>query len=87
MRYMVVSNQVPNLTQEQNQRLYAAMGVFYNDIPADVTLEGDFIREDRLGSYSVLTVPDRATLDRILAPFDGLVQVEIVPLLPPRAQG
>ena len=49
-------------------------------IPADVRLEADFIKADKKGSYSVLTVPDRATMDRILAPFEGLVVVEVVEL-------
>ncbi len=78
MRFMVVSSQVPNLDAEQTQRLYAAMGDFYGKVPPGVTLEGDYIKADRSGSYSILSVPDRATLDRIMAPFAGLVLVEIV---------
>ena len=78
MKFMVVSMQVPNLTAEQNARLYKAMGRFYPDVPDGVTLECDYIRVDKLGSYSVLDVPDRETLDEILEPFDGLVQVEVV---------
>ena len=81
MRFLVHSMQVPNLSPEQNARLYQAMNAFYHQIPKGVTLECDYIRADKLGSYSVLDVPDRATLDRILAPFDGLVQAEVVPVL------
>jgi hypothetical protein len=81
MRFLVHSMQVPNLSPEQNARLYQAMNAFYNEVPKGVTLECDYIRADKLGSYSVLDVPDRATLDRIMAPFDGLVKAEVVPVL------
>ena len=50
-------------------------------MPADVKLEADYILADRSGSYSVLTVPDRETLDAIMAPFAGLVVAEIHSLL------
>ena len=86
MRFMVISDQVPNLTEEHNTRLYRAMNLFYKNIPNDVILEGDFIRADRKGSYSVLTVPDRGVLDRILAPYEGLIKVEVQELLPARGQ-
>ncbi len=81
MRFLVQAMQRPNLTPADTARLYAAMGEFYGAIPSGVTLECDYIRGDRRGSYSVLDVPDRATLDRILAPFDGLVDVQVVPVL------
>ncbi len=78
MRFLVHSMQRTGLTDDENRRLYEAMGVFYGNIPDGVTLECDYVRADKLGSYSVLSVPDRATLDQILAPFEGLVNVEVV---------
>ena len=81
MRFMVQSMQRPNLTAEERDQLYGAMQVFYNNIPDGVKLIFDFIRADKLGSYSVLEVPDRATIDHIMAPFDGLVNAEIIEVL------
>jgi hypothetical protein len=81
MRFLVQAMQRPDLTPDEHARLYAAMGEFYGGIPSGVTLECDYIRDDRRGSFSVLDVPDRATLDRILAPFAGLVEVQVVPVL------
>jgi hypothetical protein len=81
MKFMVQSMQRPNLTEADNARLYTAMNGFYTNIPEGVTLMSDFIRADKLGSYSVLEVPDRATMDAIMAPFDGLVIVDIVEVL------
>lgn len=81
MRFLVHSLQVPDLDDAQRGRLYAAMQRFYAHVPDGVTLECDYIKADRSGSYSVLDVPDRATLDAIMAPFEGLVRVEIVPVL------
>ncbi len=81
MKFMVHSSQRPGLTEEENGRLYAAMQAFYGEIPEGVALECDYVKADRSGSYSVLDVPDRAALDAILAPFDGLVVVEVVEVL------
>jgi hypothetical protein len=81
MRFIVCSRQRPNLSDDERQRLYAAAETFYTKMPADVKLEADFILADRTGSYSVLTVPDRETMDAIMAPFAGLVVAEIHPLL------
>lgn len=80
MRFLVKADQVPGLNPAQRARLYEEMGRFYAAMPPGVTLECDYVRTDRLGSYSVLDVPDRATLDAILAPFAGLVNVEVVPV-------
>ena len=77
MRFIVCSRQRPNLTPDETRRLYAAAEKFYTGMPPDVKLEADYILQDRSGSYSVLTVPDRDTMDTIMAPFEGLVIAEI----------
>ena len=82
MKFLVHSDQRPGLTDEENRRLYGAMQDFYTGIPDGVTLECDYVKADRSGSYSVLDVPDRAALDAILEPFEGLVVLEIVEVLP-----
>ena len=82
MKFLVHSDQRAGLTGEENRRLYGAMQAFYSEVPEGVTLECDYIKADRSGSYSVLDVPDRAALDAILAPFDGLVVLEVVEVLP-----
>jgi len=81
MRFIVCSRQRPALTEDEGQRLYAATEAFYREMPADVKLEADYILADRSGSYSVLTVPGRETMDALMAPFAGLVVAEIHPLL------
>lgn len=87
MRYIVVSRQRPNLSPEETTRLYAAANQFYTGMPPGVKLEADFILADRTGSYSVVSVPDRATMDAIMAPFEGLVVAELHALLDaPQAQ-
>lgn len=81
MRYIVISRQRPNLSPEETARLYAAANQFYTGMPAGVKLEADYILADRTGSYSVVDVPDRATMDAIMAPFEGLVNAEVHLLL------
>lgn len=81
MRFLVHSKTRTGLTPEQTTRLYAAAQAFYTGMPPGVLLEADYILADRSGSYSVLTVPDRDTMDRIMAPFAGLVDAEVVLLL------
>ncbi len=81
MKFMVQSEQVPDLDAAQRTQLYASMARFYGEIPEGVTLETDYIRADRQGSWSVLEVPDRAALDEILAPFEGLVRVTVTEVI------
>ena len=81
MRYLVHSRQRPGLAPEELARLYLAAQAFYTAMPPGVKLEADYILADRTGSYSVLTAPDRETMDRIMAPFEGLVRAEIHALL------
>lgn len=81
MRYIVISRQRPNLSPEETARLYAAANQFYTGMPEGVKLEADYILADRTGSYSVVDVPDRATMDAIMAPFAGLVNAELHLLL------
>jgi hypothetical protein len=81
MHFMVQSRQRPNMTGAETDRMHEAMAAFYANIPHGVTLECDYVHADKLGAYSVLRVPNRATLDGILAPFDGLVVVRVVEVL------
>ena len=81
MRYLVHSEQKPDLTPGQIEGLYEAIADFYKAIPTEVVLETNYVKTDQKGSYSVLSVPDRASLDAIMAPFSRFVEVEIIELL------
>lgn len=81
MKVLVKGTQRRDLDAEEMRRLYAAMNAFYTDIPDGVTLLFDLIRTDRKGSYSVLEVPDRETIERIVEPFSGLVEIELVEVI------
>jgi 5-bromo-4-chloroindolyl phosphate hydrolysis protein len=82
MRFIVISKQVQGLTAEQTATLYTRMAQFYENIPSDVILEADYIRLDKLGSYSILDVPNREVMNTIMAPFNELVSAEIIELEP-----
>lgn len=84
MRFLVRARQSRELSEEEQGRFYAAMTRFYEAMPAGVTLECDYVRADRRGSYSVLDVPERSVLDQVLEPFAEFVDLEVVPVLTAR---
>jgi|ETNmetMinimDraft_25_1059894.scaffolds.fasta_scaffold310202_1 hypothetical protein len=81
MKFMVVSEQVTDLKEDARSELYEAMNQFYSNIPPGVRLEKDYIRADRLGSYSILEVENREAVTAVMAPFDGLVHAQIIELI------
>lgn len=84
MRFMVISKQRTDLNDAQQRTLYEAIQAFYANPPATMTVESDYVLADRTGSYSIVEVADRATLDTVMRPFDGLVNVEINEVVPAR---
>ncbi len=77
MRFLVRGRSRTDLDPEAQRRLGVAMNAFYTAPPEGVVLECDYILSDRSGSFSVLVVPDRAALDAVLGPFEGLVDLEV----------
>ncbi|MCA9545688.1 MAG: hypothetical protein KC613_14890 [Myxococcales bacterium] len=85
MRFLVISRQKPGLNDTQKQGLYQAVTAFHTN-PGAVKVEADYALADRSGSYSVVDVPDRATLDAKMAAFAPFVTTEVLEVMP-AAQG
>ncbi len=81
MSFLVVSHQKPNLKPDQLKALYGAIEQFHAH-PGDVVVEADYVLADRSGSYSVVSVPDQATLNGAMSAFEGLVDVEVREVMP-----
>lgn len=80
MLYMLINRTRTDLTPEQYQELARLAQAFYDNIPDGVRLVGDWAATDRSRTFALLETDDPALLDRIQAPFAGLVDIETVPV-------
>lgn len=87
MLYMLINRTRTDLTPEQYAELGRLAQGFYDSIPPGVRLIGDWAANDRSRTFALLESDDPALLDRIQAPFRGLVDIEAVPVTEVRGWG
>jgi muconolactone delta-isomerase len=69
------------LTPEQYGHLAALAKQFYASVPAGVTIRGEWAAVDQSRNYTLLDAPDLETVQRMQAPFEPYVDMEIVPVV------
>lgn len=77
---MLINRTRPDLSPAQYQELGRLAQSFYDNIPAGVRLVGDWAANDRSRTFALLETDDPALLERIQAPFAGLVDIETIPV-------
>jgi len=82
MHFLVINRTRRDLTPEQYQELAALAKTFYGNIPAGVTLHGDWRAEDGSCTFAIIEAESRELLDQIQAPFRSFVDMEVVPVQP-----
>jgi hypothetical protein len=87
MFYMLINRTRTDLTPEQYAELGRLAQGFYDSIPPGVRLINDWAANDRSRTFALLESEDPALLDRIQAPFRGLVDIEAVPVTEVRGWG
>lgn len=80
MMYMLISRSRKDLTPEQYQQLGQLAQGFYDNIPAGVTLHGDWAANDHSCTYALLESDDDQLIDQIQQPFKEYVDIEAVPV-------
>ncbi|MBK1702988.1 DUF3303 domain-containing protein [Halochromatium glycolicum] len=80
MLYMLINRTRPGLTSEQYQELGRLAQAFYDEIPDGLTLIGDWAADDRSRTFALLETDDPTLIERIQAPFAGLVEIETIPV-------
>ncbi|MBK1630180.1 hypothetical protein CKO31_05365 [Thiohalocapsa halophila] len=77
---MLINRTRPDLSPAQYEELARLAQSFYDNIPTGVRLVGDWAADDRSRTFALLETDDPALLERIQAPFAGLVDIETIPV-------
>jgi hypothetical protein len=80
MLYMLINRTRKDLTSEQYQQLGKLAQGFYDNIPEDVTLHGDWAANDRSCTFALMESDDPQLLEKIQEPFQGFVDIEVIPV-------
>ena len=80
MLFMLINRTRTDLSPEQYAELGRLAQGFYDNIPDGVRLHGDWAANDRSRTFALLEAEDPALLEQIQAPFQGFVDIEVVPV-------
>lgn len=81
MLFLLTNRTHKTLTPEQYGHLAALAKQFYASVPAGVTIRGEWAAVDQSRNYTLLDAPDIETVQRMQAPFEPYVDMEIVPVV------
>ncbi len=80
MLYMLINQTRSGLAPEDYEKIARLANAFYENVPEGVTLHGDWSANDRSRTFSLIETEDPALLDAIRRPFEGYVDIEVVPV-------
>ena len=82
MLYLIVNRTRSDLGPEEMAELGRAAQEFYDNVPAGITLRGDWAATDGSGTFSLIEAESRELLDRVQEPFRRYVDMEVVEVAP-----
>ncbi|MCB1857667.1 MAG: DUF3303 family protein [Gammaproteobacteria bacterium] len=80
MLYMLINVTKPGLTGEQYATVAQLANAFYENVPEGIKLHGDWSANDRSRTFSLIEADSPDLLEVIQRPFQGLVDIETVPV-------
>ncbi|HHO59682.1 MAG TPA: DUF3303 domain-containing protein [Thiotrichales bacterium] len=80
MLYMLINRTHADLSSEQFQQLGKLAQDFYDNIPAGVTLHGDWAANDQSCTFALMETDEPQLLEQIQAPFKGFVDIDVIPV-------
>jgi muconolactone delta-isomerase len=81
MLFLLNNRTRKDLTPEQYGHLATLAKQFYSAVPQGVTIRGEWAAVDQSRNYTLLEAPDLETVERMQAPFEPYVNMEIVPVV------
>lgn len=82
MYFMLISKTREALTAAEFQQLGKLAQGFYDNIPAGLTLHGDWAANDRSRTFALLETENPSLLEQVQAPFRAYVHMEVIPATP-----
>jgi hypothetical protein len=80
MHFMIINSTRKDLAPEEMSELVRLASDFYENLPAGITLHGDWAAVDGSRTFALLEADEPALVDRIQEPFRRFVDMEVVPL-------
>lgn len=80
MLYMLINRTRKDLTAEQYRQLGELAQGFYDNIPEGLILHGDWAANDQSCTFALMETEDPGLLDHIRQPFQGFVDIEVIPV-------
>jgi hypothetical protein len=80
MLILLINRTKPGLTPAQYGQLAERAKAFYANVPAGVSIRGEWAATDYSRNFSLLEAPDVATVETMAAPFREFVDVEAIPV-------
>lgn len=81
MLFLLTNRTHKTLNPEQYGHLAVLAKQFYASVPSGVTIRGEWAAVDQSRNYTLLDAPDLETVERMQAPFEPYVDMEIVPVV------
>jgi muconolactone delta-isomerase len=78
MLFLLTNRTRTNMSPAQYAELAELAKAFYDSMPADVKIRGEWAAVDKSCNYSLLEAPSIETVRRIQAPFDPFTNTQIV---------
>ena len=80
MLILLINRTKHGLTPAQYGQLAERAKAFYANVPAGVSIRGEWAATDYSRNFSLLEAPDVATVETMAAPFREFVDVEAIPV-------
>jgi hypothetical protein len=80
MLYMLINRTRTDLSVDDYAEVARLANQFYDNVPEGVKLCGDWSANDRSRTFSLIETDDPALLEQIQRPFQGFVDIEVVPV-------
>jgi len=82
MLFILINETKSDLTDDDYKVLGGMMNDFYENIPADVRLVGDYATLDRRKNFAILDADSIDKINALKAPFEKYVNIDVIPVEP-----
>ena len=80
MLIFLINRTRAGLTQQQYAQLAERAKDFYANVPAGVSIRGEWAAADFSRNFTLLEAPDTASVEKMAAPFREFVDVDVIPV-------
>jgi hypothetical protein len=80
MLIFLINRTKAGLSSQQYGQLAERAKAFYANVPADVSIRGEWAAADYSRNLTLLEAPDVAAVEKLAAPFREFVEVSVIPV-------